>query len=35
LVTRQAEIDRPEFGAMRASVAAAGGLLRGYVTTRH
>jgi len=35
LVTRQSEIDRPEFGAMRASVAASGGLLRGYVTTRH
>ncbi len=34
LVTRQADIDRPEFAALRAAVPAAGGLLRGYVTTR-
>jgi Mrp family chromosome partitioning ATPase len=34
LVTRQADIDRPEFGGLRASVADAGGVLRGYVTTR-
>jgi Mrp family chromosome partitioning ATPase len=33
-VTRQADIDRPEFADLRASVSAAGGLLRGYVTTR-
>jgi Mrp family chromosome partitioning ATPase len=34
LVTRQADIDRPEFGALRGEVAAAGGDLKGYVTTR-
>lgn len=34
LVTRQADIDRPEFADLRASVSAAGGMLRGYVTTR-
>ena len=33
-VTRQGDIDRPEFAALRASVGATGGLLRGYVTTR-
>lgn len=33
-VTRQHDIDRPEFAALRASVGSAGGLLRGYVTTR-
>ena len=34
LVTRQADIDRPEFAGLRASVNSAGGVLRGYVTTR-
>lgn len=34
LVTRQADIDRPEFAGLRASVVSAGGVLRGYVTTR-
>jgi Mrp family chromosome partitioning ATPase len=34
LVTRQADIDRPEFAGLRASVTSAGGLLRGYITTR-
>jgi hypothetical protein len=34
LVTRQTDIDRPEFADLRASVSAAGGMLRGYVTTR-
>ncbi|HET6575742.1 MAG TPA: hypothetical protein VFG68_19230 [Fimbriiglobus sp.] len=34
LVTRQADIDRPEFGSLRMSVADAGGVLRGYITTR-
>jgi Mrp family chromosome partitioning ATPase len=34
LVTRQADIDRPEFAALRGHVAAGGGTLRGYVTTR-
>jgi Mrp family chromosome partitioning ATPase len=34
LVTRQPDIDRPEFAALRASVGASGGLLRGYITTR-
>jgi Mrp family chromosome partitioning ATPase len=34
LVTRQADIDRPEFAGLRAAVPTAGGLLRGYVTTR-
>jgi Mrp family chromosome partitioning ATPase len=34
LVTRQADIDRPEFAGLRASVASSGGLLRGYITTR-
>jgi Mrp family chromosome partitioning ATPase len=34
LVTRQADIDRPEFAGLRASVSSAGGVLRGYVTTR-
>jgi Mrp family chromosome partitioning ATPase len=34
LVTRQADIDRPEFTALRGAVAASNGLLRGYVTTR-
>ena len=33
-VTRQGDIDRPEFAALRASVGSTGGLLRGYVTTR-
>jgi Mrp family chromosome partitioning ATPase len=34
LVTRQAELDRPVFHALRAEVARHGGLLRGYITTR-
>ena len=34
LVTRQHDLDRPEFGGLRGSVAAAGGNLRGYITTR-
>ncbi len=34
LVTRQHDLDRPEFGALRGAVAAAGGGLRGYITTR-
>ena len=34
LVTRQHDLDRPEFGALRGAVAADGGSLRGYVTTR-
>lgn len=34
LVTRQHDLDRPEFGALRGAVAAAGGHLRGYITTR-
>ena len=34
LVTRQPDLDRPEFGALRGAVAAAGGTLRGYITTR-
>ena len=34
LVTRQADIDRPEFAGLRVSVNNAGGVLRGYVTTR-
>jgi Mrp family chromosome partitioning ATPase len=34
LVTRQADVERPEFTALRASVTGAGGTLRGYVTTR-
>ncbi len=34
LVARQGEIDRPEFTGLRSSVASAGGLLRGYVTTQ-
>jgi Mrp family chromosome partitioning ATPase len=34
LVTRQADIDRPEFAGLRASMNNAGGVLRGYVTTR-
>ncbi len=34
LVTRQADLDRPEFAGLRAAVIASGGLLRGYVTTR-
>ena len=33
-VTRQTDIDRPEFTALRASVTAAGGVPRGYLTTR-
>jgi Mrp family chromosome partitioning ATPase len=33
LVARSGEIDRPEFAGLRTAVAAAGGLLRGYVTT--
>lgn len=33
-VTRQHDIDRTEFAALRSSVTAVGGLLRGYVTTR-
>lgn len=34
LVTRQADIDLPEFADLRASVSAAGGAVRGYVATR-
>jgi Mrp family chromosome partitioning ATPase len=34
LVTRQHDLDRPEFGALRGAVAATGGHLRGYITTR-
>lgn len=34
LVTRQHDIDRPEFAGLRASVTGTGGLLRGYITTR-
>ncbi len=34
LVARSGEIDRPEFAGLRTAVASAGGLLRGYVTTR-
>ena len=34
LVTRQADIDRPEFAGLRASVEQRGGVLRGYITTR-
>jgi len=34
LVTRQVDIDRPEFAGLRVSVANSGGVLRGYVTTR-
>lgn len=34
LVTRQADIERPEFTALRGTVASSNGLLRGYVTTR-
>jgi Mrp family chromosome partitioning ATPase len=34
LVTRQSDIDRPEFAGLRLSVANAGGILRGYITTR-
>lgn len=34
LVARQGEIDRPEFAGLRSTIASAGGLLRGYITTR-
>lgn len=34
MVTRQAELDRPVFHAMRGHVAKHGGLLRGYITTK-
>jgi hypothetical protein len=34
LVTRHEDIDRPEFVGLRTAVPAAGGSLRGYITTR-
>jgi len=34
LVTRQTDLERPEFTGMRPTIAAAGGHLRGYITTR-
>jgi Mrp family chromosome partitioning ATPase len=34
LVSRHGDLERPEFTALRGEVAAAGGHLRGYVTTR-
>ena len=34
LVTRQTDLEHPEFTGLRASVTSAGGTLRGYITTR-
>lgn len=34
LVSRQTDLDRPEFTGLRAAVTAAGGVPKGYITTR-
>ena len=34
LVTREADVGRPEFSGLRGWVKELGGLLRGFVTTR-
>lgn len=34
LVTRQSDLEHPEFTGLRAAVTNAGGMLRGYITTR-
>jgi hypothetical protein len=34
LVSREADVDRPEFAGVRGWVRELGGLLRGYIATR-